>query len=275
MTRHRNPKTYTISRAAASSGSVPPPPRRQRSSRFRPHTRLLSTAEVDTLAQQTITYMNALAEHAAAMRTHPRAQDTYQNIVEQGRVLPPETKWPSLDRKGQDDLRCQMEAIMRRSATTPEDHLEILSATHTLILLQQNILNGLPYPESRRVDAKINELRAARRQQFSQQGEHRFPSLIPPLPPIQRPDLDLSTDSCNIAPGLLDSLLNLPSVPAIIGRRFLFFDPSSDTDILYQIHSVEMSSSGHRFAVQSDGARDTTMLDRNELKEMLQCSVVV
>ncbi|KAH0835430.1 hypothetical protein J3R83DRAFT_9060 [Lanmaoa asiatica] len=276
MSRRR--RTYTISRSAELSGLSKPPPRRQ-SPRFRPptpptpHTPILSAIDVDTMARQTITYMNVLAEHAAAMRNYSRTQCAYQRVMDQGRVLPPDTKWPSLDRQGQDNLRCQMEAIIHRSATTPEDHLEIMSAAHTLLLLQQNILSCLPYSESRRIDAKTNELRATRRRQFTQ--VKGFRGLVPPhpLPPVERPDSTAS--SCNVTPGLLNSLLSFPPVPSIVGKKFLFFDPSSDVDILYQVHSVEISLSGHRFAVQSEGTRDTAMLDHDELKELLECSSVV
>lgn len=73
------------------------------------------------MAKQTITYMNLLAEHSAAIKTYPQSEGTYQRIIDQGRVLPPETKWPSLDRQGRDDLRRKMETIIHRSATSPEE----------------------------------------------------------------------------------------------------------------------------------------------------------
>ena len=73
------------------------------------------------MAKQTVAYMNVLAEHSAAIRTYPRSEGAYQCIIDQGRVLPPETKWPSLDCLGRDDLRHKMETIIRRTATSAEE----------------------------------------------------------------------------------------------------------------------------------------------------------
>ena len=73
------------------------------------------------MATQTITYMNALAEHAAALRAHPQSVGAYQRIIAEGRVLPPETRWPTLDNKGLDGLRRQMEAIIERPCTSAEE----------------------------------------------------------------------------------------------------------------------------------------------------------
>lgn len=84
------------------------------------HTPLPSGIDAETMARQTIAYMNVLAEHAAAIRTYPRSEGAYQRVIDEGRVLPPETKRPSLDHQGRDDLRRRMEAITHRQATTAE-----------------------------------------------------------------------------------------------------------------------------------------------------------
>ncbi|KAG6379308.1 hypothetical protein JVT61DRAFT_11763 [Boletus reticuloceps] len=267
MSRRYRP--YITTRTPQPSGSpyTSPP-------QFRPRTPFLSTIDADTMARQTITYMNVLAEHAAAIRALPPSEGAYQRIVDEGRVLPPETKWRSLDHQGQEHLRRRMEALVHHSATTVEDHLEILCAAHTLLFLQHDILSCLPYPESRRIEKKINELRAERGRQFVRQ-EGRFHGLVPPppLPPVER--LDSKSKCCNVTPDLLNSLLDFPSVAAIIGQRFYFLDSSSDMDLLYQVRSVEIFSDGHCFAVQCEGTRDTVILDQDELKSLLECSLVV
>lgn len=46
------------------------------------------------MATQTISYMNVLSDHAAAIRALPKSDGAYQRIIDQGRVLSPKTRWP-------------------------------------------------------------------------------------------------------------------------------------------------------------------------------------
>lgn len=87
----------------------------------RPHSSLPSGIDADTMAKQTITCMNVLAEHAAAIRAHLKSKGAYERIIDQGCVLLPQTKWSSLDCQGQDNLCHQMEAIIHRPVTTVEE----------------------------------------------------------------------------------------------------------------------------------------------------------
>ena len=73
------------------------------------------------MATQTVTYMNILSDHAVAIKCYPESEIAYQRIIQQKRVLPPETKWPLLDNEGQDNLRRRMDAIVHRPAISAEE----------------------------------------------------------------------------------------------------------------------------------------------------------
>lgn len=72
----------------------------------------------DKMAAETIQYMNIFEQHVAHVRGH---HDAYQRILDQGRALPPDFQWPSLDSKGEDKLRSRMEEIIHSPATTVDE----------------------------------------------------------------------------------------------------------------------------------------------------------
>ena len=96
--------------------------------------------------------------------------------------------------------------------------------------------------------------RAARRQQLSRQrlgGRFRGLAAPPPLPPVETPGPPAKF--FRITPSLLEALLNVPK-PPILNQKFRISEPSSEVDTVYQIRSVEISSDGLRFGMQTEGS---------------------
>jgi len=226
------------------------------------------------MAQQTVSYMNVLSEHSAAIRACPRSEGVYQRVIDQGRVQQRKASWPSLDACSRDDFRRRMEEIINRTATSAEDHLEICSAAHTLLLLQHDILSRMPYAESRKIDKKTNVLRAARRQQLARRrlgGQFRGLAALP-LPPVEKPGP--TAKFFRITPSQLENLFNVPK-PPILNQRFRISEPNSEVDTVYQIRSVEISSDGLRFGMQTEGSSHANLIDEDELKGILRYCIGV
>lgn len=136
----------------------------------------LSNVDMDEMAAQTLRYIDTLNDHASAVRGHPERAAVYQHILDEQQVLPPGTRWSSLDHLGQNKLQYKMEDIILCPATAVDEyvpcqnvgfsdnwdpsHLKSCFAANTLLLLQHHILNGLPPDQSRRIDNKINKLRS-------------------------------------------------------------------------------------------------------------------
>ena len=52
-----------------------------------------------------------------------------------------------------------------------------------------------------------------------------------------------------------NTLLDFPSIPAIIGQQFRLFDSTLGTDVCYHIPSAVISLDGYNLTVQYEGTR--------------------
>ncbi|KAI6145591.1 hypothetical protein BKA82DRAFT_21480 [Pisolithus tinctorius] len=211
--------------------------------------------DIDEMATQTLVYMDTLEDHASVVHCHPQRTSVYQQILDQGQALPPQSKFPSLDNEGQKRLRKRMEDIIQRPASTIEDHLQICFAANTLLLLQHNILSHLPFPKSREIEGRINKLRAEQRRMKYPGKAVQFHPLVP-RPPLmfERPRFEAS--QCRITKDSAHSLLNFPSLPKIIGQQFCL----RPADIFYHVHAIKASLEGYQFAIQYENIRDPDRL---------------
>lgn len=97
-----------------------------------------SNINPDEIVAQTLTYMNALDEHALAVRSHPERAVAYRRILNERRVLQPDTKiLPlSLDNRSCNKLRRRMEDIIKRPATSVDEYVSRRCSCKPLIMMK-------------------------------------------------------------------------------------------------------------------------------------------
>ena len=79
------------------------------------------TVNADKMAAQMSKYMVMFEEHASITRKDPDFSNAYQCCLDEGRALPPDTKWLLLDEQGIRIVQSRMEAILERQATVTEE----------------------------------------------------------------------------------------------------------------------------------------------------------
>ena len=76
----------------------------------------LLTVNADEMAAQMSKYMDTFEEHASIAQKDPDFSNAYQRCLDEGRALPPNTKWPLLDEQGIKIVQSRMEAILEHQA---------------------------------------------------------------------------------------------------------------------------------------------------------------
>ncbi|KAI6104954.1 hypothetical protein EDD16DRAFT_1635416 [Pisolithus croceorrhizus] len=225
---------------------------------------------VEKMAQKNALFMQKLDQHlkaAVAGRDTKEVAQAHEQLMNSGRVLPPNTPLQSLS---ESDVRA-LESALHSPADNLEEHIFTGMTAHTLLMLQLEKMKKLPYDVMDRIDSRTIELRSQMRstREHPAPKQDKITALIPPkpLPQLRRP---ISTRRVPLSNATVCDMLAAPLT--LVGKGFIL----QDTDLYYCIVSVVATVEGCTFTLQyEDTSHGVEDISSSELKDLLLGSVAL
>ncbi|KIM56228.1 hypothetical protein SCLCIDRAFT_29767 [Scleroderma citrinum Foug A] len=216
---------------------------------------------IDDIATQTLQYMAVFKEHLSAIQGHPQQLGACECLLKKRGAPHPQQL---TDYAEQQKLWMKMEDLIQRHATMVDEHLAICCAVNTLLLLQEDIISSLPEYKCREIEHRMDLISGCKPAKYTKPSGQFGPFVPRSQPVLERPQ---DFRECDITESV-DSLLDLLSLPKVIGVQFLL----KEADLLFCVNAIHLRLDGFQFSVQYEDIREPDIIGPEELKRMLQNS---